>query len=106
MYAIAFDLDTKMVELHCPGDPYGVIERVFAHYGYKRQQGSLYFGSAKDTDPIKAVLAVQELSNRHKWFRVVVRDIRLLRIEDSNDLMQAVGHPTLDFGTPGIMAAE
>jgi virulence-associated protein VapD len=37
------------------------------------------------------VLAVQEVSKRYSWFRVAVRDIRMLRIEENNDLMPAVG---------------
>jgi hypothetical protein len=30
----------------------------------------------------------------HPWFKLAVRDIRMLRIEDNNDLLPAVG----DFG--------
>lgn len=99
MYAIAFDLDTEMAERHYPGNnwknAYGDIERVLTEFGFSRKQGSLFFGDAKKVDSVKCVLAVQELVKRHSWFRAVVRDIRMLRIEDNNDLMPAVGEYVL-----------
>jgi virulence-associated protein VapD len=36
------------------------------------------------------VLAVQDLAKSYAWFSPSVRDIRMLRIEDNNDLMPAV----------------
>ncbi|MGE5539424.1 MAG: virulence factor [Gemmatimonas sp.] len=95
MYAIAFDLDTEMLNRHYPGNTpnnaYQDIERVFVRYGFFRQQGSVYFADAKQVDPVTCVLAVQELVKKHPWFRHVVADIRMLRIEENNDLMPAVG---------------
>ncbi|MDR3054900.1 MAG: hypothetical protein LBU53_05795 [Zoogloeaceae bacterium] len=58
-------------------------------YGFDGQQGSVYFGGSK-VDAVTCVLAVQELSARYAWFAPSVRDIRMLRIEENNDLMPAV----------------
>lgn len=109
MYAIAFDLDTEMLAAHYPvashTNGYDDIRRVFEEYGFMRQQGSVYFSQRADASPVTCVLAVQELSKRHPWFRLAVRDIRMLRIEENNDLMPAVG----DYGDlplDGAAAAE
>ena len=108
MYAIAFDLDTEMLEHHYPGNTptnaYADIERIFSKYGFLRQQGSLFFGDARVANPVQCVLAVQELVAKHPWFRTAVRDIRMMRIEENNDLMPAVGDFILPLAAPA--AAE
>lgn len=95
MYAIVFDLDTEMLATHYPNQSwqngYDDICRVFDEFGFSRQQGSVYFARHDTITPVDCVLAVQEVSKRHSWFRVAVRDIRMLRIEENNDLMPAVG---------------
>lgn len=105
MYAIAFDLDMEMLEKHYPGNTktcaYGDIERIFDKYGLKRKQGSLFFGDAKVATPVQCFLAVQEVVAKHPWFRTVVRDIRMMRIEENNDLMPVVGDYRFDLGSPG-----
>lgn len=109
MYAIAFDLDTEMLKRHYPGETwtnaYADVERVFDKYGFKRQQGSVFFGDARVANPVQCVLAVQDVVKKYPWFKFVVSDIRMLRIEENNDLMPVVG----DFGelqlTP-VQAAE
>lgn len=93
MYAIAFDLDTETLkntyhnESH--NNAYGDIQKVLAEYDLTRKQGSVYFGS-EQVDAVTCVLAVQELATRYDWFSVSVRDIRMLRIEDNNDLRPAI----------------
>jgi len=98
VYAIAFDLDTEKLAEHYPGanwnHGYDDVCRVFEEFHFSRQQGSVYFSRRPDASPVDCVLAVQELVKRHPWFRRVVRDIRMLRIEENNDLMPAVG----DYG--------
>jgi virulence-associated protein VapD len=95
VYAITFDLDTEMLAAHYRGpthtNGYDDIRRVFEEFGFARQQGSVYFSQRADATPVTCVLAVQELVKRHPWFRKAVRDIRMLRIEENNDLMPAVG---------------
>ena len=70
-------------------DAYAEIGRVLGRHGFSRQQGSIYFGSAV-VNAVTCVLAVQELSRSLPWFAVSVADIRLLRIEEQNDLLPAV----------------
>lgn len=95
MYAIAFDIDQERLQRHYPGNSptnaYELIRRVFADHGFARQQGSVYFGNARIVSSVTCVLAVQDLVKNHPWFKLVVSDIRMLRIEEDNDLMPAVG---------------
>lgn len=92
-YAIAFDLDTKTLSEtygnpSC-GNAYADIKKVLCEYGFERQQGSVYFGD-EHVDAVKTVMAVQKLAKMYSWFSPSVRDIRMLRIEEDNDLMPAI----------------
>jgi virulence-associated protein VapD len=93
MYAIAFDLDTDALQQAYGSDnwrnAYEAIRAAFEKHGFNRQQGSVYFGNQEVT-PVHCVLAVQEACRRYPWFRFVVRDIRMLRIEENNDLLPAI----------------
>lgn len=93
MYAIAFDLhqDTlsKTYGSATYTNAYNDIRKVLNSFGFERQQGSVYFGSDK-VDAVTCVLAVQELTKRYMWFSASVEDIRMLRIEDNNDLRPAI----------------
>ncbi len=81
-YAIALDLDPAALG----SDAYGTIaDRLYA-YGFARRHGSLYFGD----DNVRCVLAVQSLAREFNWFEPSITDIRMLRIEDHNDLLPAV----------------
>ena len=92
-YAISFDLDTKTLEDSYPTpswqSAYYDIERALRRYGYEGKQGSVYFGD--DTvDVVGCTTAVQELAMEFDWFVPSVKDIRMLRIEDNNDLRPAL----------------
>lgn len=93
MYAICFDLDTAEAERRHPSKSktvaYDQIERVFQEHGFTRMQGSVYFGR-EGTTPVQCVLAVQDLVRRYPSLRFIVRDIRMLRVEETNDLMPAI----------------
>jgi virulence-associated protein VapD len=95
MYAIAFDLDTAALEEHHPatGDSwkkaYREIKDGLEGHGFEPQQGSVYFGDESVTS-VTCVLAVQDLANKFPWFAECVRDIRMLRIEEHNDLSVAI----------------
>ena len=93
MYAIAFDLDNAILNKTYPNESfnnaYNDIKRVLSKFGFERQQGSVYFGNS-DTDAVKAVMATQTLAKTYDWFAPSVRDIRMLRIEDNNDLKPAI----------------
>jgi virulence-associated protein VapD len=98
MFAIAFDLDTETLSQTygsvSHNNAYADIRRFLQDKGFDWQQGSVYFGNPSRIDAVKCVLAVQELSRTFPWFAASVRDIRMLRIEDNNDLK-----PALDLGS-------
>ena len=100
VYAIAFDLESKVAERLCGpnwrGTCYEKIERVMGEHGFRRQQGSLYFGD-ENSDAVTCVMAVQDLDNRYAWFGRAVRDLRMLRIDEDNDLLPALSN-RLRFG--------
>jgi virulence-associated protein VapD len=92
MYAIAFDMDIEVLKQHY-GTPYNNayadIRRVLLRHGFSWQQGSVYFGDNR-INAVTCVLAAMDLSATYPWFAVCVRDIRMLRVEELNDLMPAV----------------
>ncbi len=93
MYAITFDLDTQVLEQSYGGaswrNAYADIRNALRESGFDWQQGSVYFGN-DDVTAVTCVLAVQDLTRRYPWFRPSVRDIRMLRIEENNDLVPAI----------------
>ena len=94
VYAIAFDLDTKQLEklYGKPGwqNAYADIRRELEAKGFDHTQGSVYFGN--DTvDAVTCVLAVQDVARKYPWFTPAVSDIRMLRIEENNNLGPAIG---------------
>jgi virulence-associated protein VapD len=93
MYAIAFDLDTAQLQNVYPNasytNAYGDIRKILEPLGFTWQQGSVYFGGA-GMNAVKCVLAAQQVSIAYPWFKSCVRDIRMLRIEELNDLAPAL----------------
>lgn len=94
MYAIAFDLEqdtlSKTYGSQAYTNAYNDIKKLLGQYGFSRQQGFVYFGDVEKVDAVKCVLAVQALARKFPWFAPSVEDIRMLRIEDNNDLMPAI----------------
>jgi len=93
VFAIVFDLDTTVLKQSYHNESwqnaYTDVGRTLRAHGFDRMQGSVYFGN--DTvDAVTCVLAVQQLTVDYAWFAPAVKDIRMLRIEDNNDLMPAV----------------
>src|SRR5438132_11562528 len=92
VYAVAFDIDIDQLRIHY-GDPYNnaylEIRRVLERHHFQWQQGSVYFGDASVTAAI-VMMAVIDLTTQLPWFGASVRDIRMLRIEELNDLMPVV----------------
>lgn len=93
MYAIAFDMDTKMLEETYGNDSwrnaYMDIRKVLTKYGFDWQQGSVYFGN-EDVNAVTCVMAAQDLARTFSWFAPSVKDMRMLRIEELNDLGPAI----------------
>lgn len=93
MYAIAFDLDTSQLQEQYTGNnwqnAYGDIRKALEALGFTWTQGSVYFGN-EDMNPVKCVMAAQKLSKDFPWFEGCVKDMRMLRIEENNDLLEAL----------------
>lgn len=93
MYAIVFDLDTQVLQSTYRNaswnNAYVDVRRVLEQRGFEWQQGSTYFGNERVT-AVDCVLVVQELKREYDWFGPSVRDIRMLRIEENNDLSPAL----------------
>ena len=93
MYAIVFDFDTQTLEELYPNpswrNAYSDVRSYLTARGFDWKQGSTYFGD--DTvDAVRCVRVVQKLATKYPWFKASVRDIRMLRIEENNDLAQAL----------------
>jgi len=94
VYAIAFDLNTTTAEAVCGPNwrnCYAQIANVLADYGFSRKQGSVYFGD-ETSDAVRCVLAVQDLDRRYAWFGRVVTDLRMLRVDEDNDLLPVLSN--------------
>ena len=93
MYAIAFDLDTETLKgaygNQSWNNAYADIRKALEARNFDWQQGSLYFGQ-KEVNAVSCVLAVVHLKRTFPWFEASVRDIRMLRIEELNDLRPAI----------------
>jgi virulence-associated protein VapD len=92
VYAIAFDMDIEQLRTNY-GDPYNnaylEIRRILERHHFQWQQGSVYFGDTTVT-AATVMVAVIDLATHLPWFPASVRDIRMLRIEELNDLMPVV----------------
>jgi virulence-associated protein VapD len=92
-YAIAFDLDTQILQKIYPNaswnNAYYDIREFLESNGFIHQQGLVYFGG-ETIDPVTCVIVTQKLSEKFAWFTPAVRDIRMLRIDDNNDLKPAL----------------
>ena len=93
MYAVLFDLDTSCLgdEYHTPSvnNAYADIRKFMEKNGFEWKQGSVYFGK-EDIDAVKCVLVVQNLAKTYNWFKACVKYVRMLRIEENNNLMPAL----------------
>lgn len=93
MYAIVFDLDTNCLSECYEGTTYhGAYKQVrefMQANGFSHTQGSVYFGD-NSMDAVKCVLTIQKLAKEYPWFATCARDVRMLRIEEYNDLLPAI----------------
>ena len=93
MYAITFDLDTQTLEASYGSASWRNadtdIRNALRKQGFDWQQGSVYFGD-ESVNAITCALAAQDLTKKFPWFRQSVRDMRMLRIEENNDLGPAI----------------
>lgn len=93
MYAIVFDFDTELLKTNYPGasrnNAYADVKRYLTLRGFSWMQGSTYFGD-DSIDAVRCVRVVQKLAKKYDWFTPSIRDIRMLRIEENNDLRVAL----------------
>jgi len=94
MYAVAFDLVLEDLREHysatSPHNAYGEVRAVLEAEGFGWKQGSVYFGDPGRVNAVTCTLAAQRLASELPWFSACVRDIRMLRIEENNDLGPAL----------------
>ena len=94
MYAVTFDIDTNCLneQYHTPSgnNAYGDIRKFMELNGFTWQQGSVYFGDPSKINAVTCVTVVQRLAKQYPWFSTCVKDVRMLRIEENNDLMPAI----------------
>lgn len=93
MYAVTFDIDTNCLNEHYEGkynNAYGNIRKFMEKNGFTWQQGSVYFGDVEKINAVTCVTVVQRLAREYSWFTTCVKDVRMLRIEENNDLMPAI----------------
>lgn len=93
MYAVLFDMDTNCLDQQYEGNTYHnsykLIKDFMIANDFEWKQGSVYFG--KDSiDAVSCVLIVQNLAKKYSWFAGCVKDVRMLRIEENNNLMPAL----------------
>lgn len=90
MYAITFDFDTEMLERLYPNaswrNAYTDVRNYLEENGFEHRQGSVYFGEPQVT-AVHCITVVQDMSDEFAWFTPALKDIRMLRIEENNDLM-------------------
>ena len=90
MYAIAFDFDTEILEKLYPNaswrNAYTDVRKYLEDNGFEHRQGSVYFGD-EDLTATECIVIVQDMADEFNWFTPSLKDIRMLRIEENNDLM-------------------
>ncbi|MBV8581290.1 MAG: virulence factor [Candidatus Eremiobacteraeota bacterium] len=105
MYAIAFDLVIDDLRTHysatSPNNAYTEVRRILEEDGFAWRQGSVYFGDPARVNAVSCVLTAQRLANELPWFSTCVRDVRMLRIEENNDLFPAVSASPRSGGGAG-----
>jgi virulence-associated protein VapD len=94
MFALAFDLLVDELRRHysatSPNNAYFEVRAVLEDEGFAWQQGSVYFGDPERVNMVRCMLTARRLARDFPWFPKCVRDIRMLRIEDTNDLMPVI----------------
>ena len=93
MYAVLLDLDTNCLNDNYEGTSYNNAYKLIKEYmlsnGFEWKQGSVYFGG-ETINAVNCVIIIQKLAKLYPWFSTCVKDIRMLRIEENNDLAPAV----------------
>lgn len=98
MYAIAFDFDTDKLKANYPGpswqNAYGEVRKFLTDKGFGHQQGTVYYGDKNQT-PVTTMATVFDMSKQFGYLKNSVKDIRILQLMESDDLM-----PIVERGNP------
>ena len=93
MYAIVFEFDTEILKQTYPNtsrnNAYSDVRNFLTNRGFNWTLGSPYFGD-ETVDAVRCVRVVQRMAKKFPWFTPAVHDIRMLRIEENNDLKTAL----------------
>jgi virulence-associated protein VapD len=87
MHILNIDLDSEAIR-DLP-NPRAQIADVLLKRGFERIATNLYSGG-EAMDTLRCVLAVQQLSRLLPWFTHCARDVRLLHVEQIDDLLPVV----------------
>lgn len=94
MYAVTLDIDTNCLNeqyhTNSSNNAYGDIRKFMETNGFIWQQGSVYFGDESKINAVTCVTTVQRLAKQFSWFSTCVKDVRMLKIEENNDLLPAI----------------
>lgn len=90
MYAITVDFDAEALGRLYKKASWRNAQADVRHFlednGFENKQGSVYF-AVDDMGATDDIAVVQDLADEYDWFMPSLRDIRMLRIEENNDLM-------------------
>lgn len=97
MYTIIFKLNhdilaEKYTDISLVG-AYAAVDAILVLRGFTQHVQGVYFGDIKKVNAVSCVLASIELTKKLPWFSTTVSEIRMLRIESTEDLMPAVTRP-------------
>ncbi|WRG42195.1 virulence factor [Helicobacter pylori] len=84
MYAVTFDLDTN-----CLNENAVNLLKVYSDIRKFMEQHGFYFGD-ETINAVTCVATVQILAKQIPSFAICVKDVRMLKIEENNDLMPAI----------------
>lgn len=69
--------------------PYDELRDCFNKFGFTKLNDYMYIGNSNIT-AVDCVLVTQYLNNKFKWFKPAVRNFKMLRVEDTTDLLKAI----------------
>lgn len=71
-------------------DALTTIKEHLVHHGFAGNDGSNFFFGGPNVSPVQCVLAVQSMCASLTWFKNSAFGIKMLRIEETNDLRPAM----------------
>jgi len=90
MYAIIFNIDTNFLVTYYDDNisknAHNNIRLFMEKNNFTWQQGEVYFGNEK-INAVSCVITIQNLLKKYPWFNFCVKNLKMLRIENIEDLM-------------------